>query len=426
MNLPELPDGWAYLPLKRLADVRSSSVDKHTLPDEETVGLCNYLDVYRNDRITATLNFMEASATPKERSRFALKAGDVLLTKDSEDPMDIGVPAYVAEDLPDVLCGYHLALLRPRDGVDGSYLQKALLSTTVREQFYSRAQGVTRFGLGLNEIGGSRVPLPPPAQQRSIARFLDRRTAAVDVLIAKKERQIELLREKRQALITQAVTRGLDETVPTKDSGIAWLDELPVHWKVVRGRYVFREIALAPEPIDGVVTAFRDGEVTLRENRRSEGFMVAEKEAGYQHVRRGDLVVHSMDAFAGAIGVSDSDGKCTPEYVVLEPKFGGIMNEYYALLLRVMAKRSYILVICPSVRERAPRFRFATFKDIWLPVPPPEEQARIVTFCGRVTSAAEELIGRNVMLVSRLREYRQALICAAVTGKIDIATDGAV
>lgn len=196
---------------------------------------------------------------------------------------------------------------------------------------------------------------------------------------------------------------------------IPWLPPVPPHWKVERGRFVFRQLALRPEPDDGVVTVFRDGQVTLRENRRADGFMVALQELGYQRVRKGDLVIHGMDAFAGAIGVSDSTGKCTPEYAVLEPYRRDFSNEFFARCLRVMAWQNFIYVICPSVRERAPRFRYETFKDVLLPVPPADEQHRIAGFLDRKTAAIDALIAKKERLIELLQEKRQALITHAVT-----------
>jgi type I restriction enzyme S subunit len=279
-------------------------------------------------------------------------------------------------------------------------------------------------GLAVDRIKELRVALPPSPTQRAIANFLDRKTAAIDRLIAAKERLIALLVEKRQALITRAVTRGLDPNVPLKDSGIPWLGKIPEHWDVVRARFLYRQMNRSPTVDDGIVTAYRDGEVTLREKRRADGYTFAIKEAGYQRIEVGDLVIHSMDAFAGAIGVSDSIGKCTPEYVVCTPLDGDFNNHYYAAALRLMAKQDYVYVICPSVRERAPRFRYARFKDVWLPVPPTAEQDDIAKEISRIPSVISSVSQALAEQVDRMREYRQTLISAAVTGKIDVREDG--
>jgi type I restriction enzyme S subunit len=260
-------------------------------------------------------------------------------------------------------------------------------------------------------------------EQRAIASFLERGTAKLDALIAKKERLIELLEEERTALISHAITRGLRPNVPMKASGIEWLGEIPAHWGIQQGRYLYRALDLPPRDDDGVVTAYRDGQVTLRENRRAEGYTFAIQEVGYQRVRAGDLVIQGMDAFAGAIGVSDSTGKCSPEYLVLEPLSPGTGNRdnrYYAAVLRLMAKRGYILVICNAVRERAPRFRLPEFRTVLLPQPPEPEQRSIADYLDYATAKIDRLRGKVHQAIDRLREYRTALISAAVTGKIDI------
>lgn len=163
----------------------------------------------------------------------------MIITKDSESWDDIAVPACVEADFEDVVCGYHLTQIRPdQSHFLGRYLFRRFSSSGICEQFKIAANGVTRFGLSRNSIGSSVFPVPPIEEQTAIAAFLDRETAHIDALIAKKQRLIDLLREKRTALISQAVTKGLDLTVPMKDSGIEWLGEIPEHWEVKRLSYI--------------------------------------------------------------------------------------------------------------------------------------------------------------------------------------------
>ncbi len=225
--LGEIPTGWSRRRLKTVADVQLSNVDKKSLDGQEPVRLCNYTDVYYHERITADLGFMSATATTEQICKFTLRTGDVLITKDSESWTDIAVPAVVAEDLEGVLCGYHLAHIRPKRHCHGPFLARAFSAVGPRDQFQVVANGITRFGLGGDAIATGVFAIPPEPEQRAIAAFLDRETARIDALVAKKERLIELLQEQRTALITRAVTKGLDSHAPMKDSGVQWLGEIP-------------------------------------------------------------------------------------------------------------------------------------------------------------------------------------------------------
>jgi type I restriction enzyme S subunit len=209
-------------PLKHAAAIVVSNVDKLSTQGQQPVRLCNYTDVYYRRRITGDLDFMEATATQEQIARFGLRAGYVLITKDSETADDIAVPAFVPSDLPGVVCGYHLAVLKPRAGrAEGSYLYWALRSQFVRQQFTVAATGVTRFGLRTDAIGAARIPLPELKTQLEVAEHLECEQAHVDQLTDALKRQIALLRERRQALITAAVSgrlgRGDGESTDSKE-----------------------------------------------------------------------------------------------------------------------------------------------------------------------------------------------------------------
>jgi len=209
--LGEVPDHWEVRRLRNVAKMRVSNVDKHTKEGEVPVRLCNYVDVYKNDRITDRVSFMRATATPKEIERFRLEPGDVLITKDSEAWNDIGVPALVEYTSPDVVCGYHLALLRPLKGLmDGAYLLRALQSPAVAYQHHVSATGVTRYGLSHHAIKSVILPLPPLPEQSAIVRFLDEATVDLEHATAAAQREISLLREYRTRLIADVVTGKLD------------------------------------------------------------------------------------------------------------------------------------------------------------------------------------------------------------------------
>jgi len=285
-----------------------------------------------------------------------------------------------------------------------------------------QVHGSTMQHLTADAFGGFPVLLPPLPQQEVIAAYLEGEIARLDGLVAAKGRLLELIAEKRQALIARAVTRGLDPYADLRDSGVPWLGQIPPHWVMFRAKFLWREVSNPVSDTDEIVTCFRDGQVTLRKNRREEGFTNATKELGYQGVRAGQLVVHSMDAFAGAIGVSDSDGKCTPEYIICDSAREDVFNPYFGFLLRVMALRGFILASCPAVRERAPRIHFSDFGDMSFPLPPLIEQRAIVAHIASEAAKLDALRAAAERTIVLLKERRAALIAAAVTGQISIGS----
>ena len=208
--LGEIPAQWRIKRLKSFATVRLSNVDKKSADGQEIVRLCNYVDVYYNENIGPDVEFMSATATKEQVHRFSLRKGDVLITKDSETWTDIAVPAVMTQDLPGILCGYHLAHVRPDSSCDGAFLSRIFAAIGPRDQFQVSANGITRFGLTGDSIRRGVLALPPLSEQRTIAGFLDRETAKIDALIAKVREAIVRLKELRSALISAAVTGRID------------------------------------------------------------------------------------------------------------------------------------------------------------------------------------------------------------------------
>lgn len=208
--LGEVPGHWEVKRLKQACHVFPSNVDKKSHDGETPVSLCNYTDVYYNETITADIEFMAATASTDQIAKFTLRAGDTIITKDSETADDIAIGAHVPADLPGVVCGYHLSMIRPLADTNGAFVKRLFDSTYVRSCVAVRANGLTRVGLGQYEIDNLELPFPPPEEQQSIAAFLDRETGKIDALVAEQENLIALLKEKRQAVISHAVTGKID------------------------------------------------------------------------------------------------------------------------------------------------------------------------------------------------------------------------
>jgi type I restriction enzyme S subunit len=428
--LGEIPKHWEVKRLKTVASVQLSNVDKNSVEGQESVRLCNYVDVYYNERITGDIDFMAATATPEQVRRFSLRAGDVLITKDSESWTDIAVSAVVAEDLPGVLCGYHLAHIRPDADCDGAFLSRAFAAVGPRDQFQIAANGITRFGLGGDAIRTGLFAVPPRVEQHPIAAFLDRETAKIDALVAKKERVIELLQEKRTALITRAVTKGLDPNVPMKDSGVEWLGGIPVHWERKRLKFLVNYVTSGSRgwaefyADDGPIF-LRIGNVSgegidlcLEDVQRVDPPLGAEGER--TRTQAGDLLV-SITANIGAVAVVTSGlgdayvnqhlALTRPVHRILFPRWGA----YF--LSSASGQPQFKILIQGGTKEG---LGLDDVKNLDLLVPPYEEQRRIAEFLDAQSERIRTLITRVREAIERLKEYRTALISAAVTGKIDV------
>ena len=205
----DIPVHWDVKRLKYIAKILPSNVDKHIYPDEIQVRLCNYTDVYYNDYITVDTVLKKGSCKESEFAKFVLRKGDVIITKDSETPDDIGVPTYVKDDLDNVVCGYHLTMIRPL-ACRGEYIFRFIQSDRTRRYFEVNSNGITRYGLGKASIENLLLLIPPDSEQRQIADFLDSKTRQIDELIIAEQRKIELLKEYRQSLISEAVTGKID------------------------------------------------------------------------------------------------------------------------------------------------------------------------------------------------------------------------
>lgn len=205
-----VPTHWVTEPLKRHCHVMPSNIDKKSVEGEPLVLLCNYTDVYYHDEITMALDFMKATASRTQIQRFTLRKGDVVFTKDSESADDIAIPAFVPSDLPGVVCGYHLAIARSAHTLHGKFLKWYFDSQPAKAYFCVSANGLTRVGLSQYASDNLSVPVPPFNEQALIAAFLDHETARIDALVAEQQRLIELLKEKRQAVISHAVTGKID------------------------------------------------------------------------------------------------------------------------------------------------------------------------------------------------------------------------
>ena len=271
--------------------------------------------------------------------------------------------------------------------------------------------------IAFSDFGNTYIPYPPIKEQERIANYLDTQCAKLDELFLDIQNQIDILEKYKRSVITEAVTKGLHADVDMRDSGIQWIGNIPAHWNIIRGKYILSYIQKPVHEDDGVITCFRDGEVTLRSNRREDGFTMSDKEIGYQGIDVGDLVVHGMDGFAGAIGISDSRGKASPVLNVLDTKQNKRYIMYY---LRSMAYSDVFLALATGIRVRSCDLRWNKLAELSYPVPPLDEQLAIVDRIDEVIAKTDAVIADKKAQLETLEEYKKSLIFEYVTGKKEV------
>lgn len=427
----DLPDGWGVRKLKFIAAIRSSNVDKKSEEGEQPVRLCNYTDVYYNDRITAELDFMAATATGVEIERFRLRRGDVLITKDSESPDDIAVPAFVEQDFADVLCGYHLALIRPGPAVDGRFLACCIGAIPINLQFRAGANGIMRYGLSLDTIGSSRHPIPPIGEQHAIAELLARRTSVIDAIIRKKSRLIDVLHERMQTVTRHAVSGGLSAAATWETSGAESNRSIPAGWKVTRLRRIGTLVGGTGFPHeyqgreDEALPFFKVEDTNHPENR--------------VYLTRATNTISESDA-------RQLRAKPVKAGAIVFPKVGAALlgNKRRVVIRRSVFDNNLLAVVPYQASTKFLYYWFTTIdlgrlsnpgpvpsinesqvREISLALPPESEQVEIADRLDRLTAAVETAIAKLSEQIDRLREYRQTLVSAAVTGALDVRAPAA-
>lgn len=336
-----------------------------------------------------------------ELRKCALKRDDIVVV---EGGAGYGRSHLLKDDLVGWGFQNHVARVRPRSGsVLPGFLVYVLKACLASGYIEANNRTATLPSLSRDVLGAIVCPTPPRDEQRAIADYLDHETARIDALVAKQEEFIGLLRERRDTIADAEFQRPEGKRKATVRQTLVRL------WRT-------------PLPGSGVVTAYRDGVVTLRANRRADGYTMSEAESGYQGVVPGDIVFHALDGFAGAVGISDSEGQCSPVYHVCSPRYDDDA-EYLTLLIRYMGTSGFLSTQAPSTRQRSVDFRnWGTFARVPMVLPSVEHQKSFVAEYRQQTTQTGALIAKAEEHIALAKERRSALITAAVTGQIDVRT----
>lgn len=309
----------------------------------------------------------------------------------------------------------HIHVLRTEPNFDPRFVAHALNAT----DYTPWIDGSTRDKLTQDKMGSILLPTPTLAEQQFIADFLDRETARLDLLVAAKQRLLDLLAEKRKAIIAAAVTRGLDPKVKLRDSGVPWLGEIPAHWEIERARWLFRERDVRSETGEEErLTVSHLTGVTPR-SEKDVNMFEAETNEGYKLCEPGDLVINTLWAWMGAMGIAPVKGIVSPAYNVYEPG-PRLAPAYVDALVRLPVFAQEVTRYSKGVWSSRLRLYPEGFFEVYLPVPPQEEQRAIVEHIARETAKLDAVRAATERTIALLKERRSALIAAAVTGQLDV------
>lgn len=396
----DIPESWVMKKLKFTANIFASNVDKKTVDGQSLVSLCNYTDVYYNEIIKSGMDFMVASATNEQIEKFLLKKNDVIITKDSETPDDIGIAAYVPEDIPGVICGYHLSMIRPKRNNSGAFIKRVFDSHYVKSKFETLANGVTRYGLGSYAIDNLSIPLPPYEEQKAIANFLDRETAKIDELIQRQESLVDLYGERINALVLDGLA-----SLETKYIRL-------MHVSDVISRPLSQEDGCSYKPL-GLYNRGRG--IFIKEERESKDM----GDSDFFWIESGDLIFSGQFAWEGAVAMAhpEHDGcVVSHRYPVIRGKEGVALTEY---LLALFQTSHGDFLLNENSRGAAGRNRPLNMSLLLkekIPIIDMQSQLKIK----RLIESKELFLKKSAQEIAFLKEHRASLISAVVTGKIDV------
>lgn len=310
----------------------------------------------------------------------------------------------------------HAIVVTPRENTATLWLGELLRAMN----FNQYSQAAAQPGLSVDMLSALKVPVPPHFEQESIAAFLSCETAKLDSLVAEQKTLLKLVAEKRAATIAHVVTRGLNPHATMKESGVDWLGEVPAHWEVRTSRRLLQEVdELSTTGEEELLSVSHLTGVTKR-SEKSVNMFEAEDKTGYKIVRPGQLVINTMWAWMGAMGIAVDDGIVSPAYNVYKCRDGGIIPEYVGQLVKSDALVKEITRFSKGVWSSRLRLYPEELFQIALPVPPEAEQKAIVAHLRTMTSRHASLAREAESSITLLRERRAALISAAVTGRVDV------
>ncbi|PZW36966.1 type I restriction enzyme S subunit [Humitalea rosea] len=415
-----VPAGWSVKRLRFLAQVQTGIAKGKDVQGIETIRV-PYLRVANvQDGFIDIDDVSEIEIAASDLGRYLLRPGDVLMNEGGDfDKLGRGQVWNSAID--PCIHQNHVFAVRPH-GIEPEWLALVTSADCGRFFFMTRAKQSTNLAsISSTNLLELPVPCPPPAERRAIMRFLDRETGKIDALVAEQERLIALLKEKRQAVISQAVTKGLDASAPMKESGVAWLGQVPAHWEIVPSTWLFAEGRERAHADDQQLSATQkygvipQAEFELLEGRQvTHALMHLDQR---KHVEVDNFVI-SMRSFEGGIERVRNRGCVRSSYITLIASKKA-KPSYFSYVFKSKPYIQGLQTTANFIRD-GQDLNYGNFRQVPLPLPPGDEQENIAALLIFETNRADALIVEAHRAIALLRERRAALISAAVTGKIDV------
>ena len=429
--LGDVPEGWEVKRARAVGVFSSSGIDKKSVDGEQAVQMFNYLDVYKSPDKTLRYSedLMWTTAPVSKVAEHSVLLDDILLTPSSETADDIGHAARVASVPPNILYSYHILRFRKGVGFDASFVTHCFNAVPIRSYFESVCTGTTRKVLVRDDFKNAPFAIPPLPEQTAIAEFLDRETGKIDGLVAEQRRLMELLKEKRQAVISHAVTKGLNPHAPMKPSGIEWLGDVPKHWAVKPLRHLGRcqnGLNIGGEAFGSGSPFVSYGDVYKNTVLPAsvQGLVQSTEEDRVNYsVQRGDVFFTRTSETIDEIGMSSTCLETIPDATfagflirfrpvrVLDCRFS---KHYFSNpRIRAFFAKEMVLITRASLSQDL-------LKRLPVLLPPVSEQIAICDYLDKRSAAFDALTAEAQRAIDLLQERRTALISAAVTGQIDV------
>lgn len=417
----EIPKGWEVRKMRTLGTFSASGIDKLVNPNESLVRIINYVDVYNNTKHELRKkDYMMVSASDEKITEHQVKIGDIILTPSSETVDDIGVSSVVMEELPNTAYSYHVLRFRSKDILNLSFKKYLTNNRFIAQYFSSRCNGTIRKTVSREIFKECPILLPPLPEQQKIAEFLDRKCGEIDELVALQEKMIEELKAYKQSVITEAVTKGLNPNAPMKDSGIAWIGEIPEHWEVKLLSTLFNEHKQKNVGLKETnLLSLSYGKIIKKDINTKEG-LLPESFDGYNIISKGDIVFRltdlQNDKKSLRTGLCLETGIITSAYVTIRARIQ-LDSTYYYYLVHTYDICKVFYGMGDGVRQG---MNYSDLRKILLIFPSFNEQQQIADYLDKRCAEIDELVAVKQQKIETLKEYKKSLIYEYVTGKKEV------